>query len=104
MARQKSKEKKWEETRKNLKKALMERGITEQIFEDKIEEYMTFYDSLNCLNKLVKDIESHENINVKNYADVLREKRMVTAEMRNILNFLGLKPDIDGGGKEPEEL
>lgn len=104
MARQKSEEKKREETRKNLEKMVAGKSLQGQIFKDKIEEYLSFYDSLNCLNKVIKNEESGENINLKTYTDALREKRMVAAEMRNILSFLGLKPENDGGGGPPEKL
>lgn len=104
MARGKSEETKRKNTRKNLENMLIDRKLTGQIYLDRIDEYMTLYDSLICLNKVVKQGESVENMNLKAYTDALREKRMVAAEMRNLLNFLGLKPEPDTGGGEPEEL
>lgn len=104
MARGKSEETKRKNTRKNLENMLIDRKVTGQIFFGSIDEYMNLYDSLICLNKIVKNRESTENMNLKAYTDALREKRMVAAEMRSILNFLGLKPEPDTGGGEPEEL
>ena len=46
---------------------LVDKNLKGQIFEDKIEEYMSFYDSLNYLNKLLKDAEFGENTNLKNF-------------------------------------
>lgn len=104
MARQKSEKVKREETEKSLKKSLEVRGLKDQIYLDKIEEYMSFYDNFKKLNEYLKTAEPGNNLTLKNYNDAVGEKRRIAAEMRNILSFLGLKPEIDSGGGSPEEL
>lgn len=103
MAREKSDEKKRLETLKNLKKIVAGNGLNEQIYLDKIDEYMSFYDDLKRLNDYIKTMDNAENLVIKNYTDAVGEKRRVTSEMRNILTFLGLKPD-EKGGPVPEKL
>lgn len=104
MARQKSEKAKREETEKNLKKSIEAKGLKGQIYLDKVEEYMSFYDNFKKLNDYLIALESGQNLVIKNYTDAVGEKRRVATEMRNILSFLGLKPDIDSGGGPPEEL
>lgn len=72
-----------------LYQALELSNIDEKYFRDQVEEYMKFFDNLAQLNGL---LDSGPDI------EVLREKRQVTKEMRNILVFLGLKPVESGGG------
>lgn len=104
MARQKSEKAKREETEKELKKSIEAKGLKGQIYLDKIEEYMSFYDNLKKLNDYLITLESGQNLMLKNYTDAVGEKRRVATEMRNILSFLGLKPDKNSGGGPPGEL
>lgn len=104
MARQKSDKKKREETRKNLEKMLIDRKLTEQIYQDKIDEYMSFYDNLKMLNEYLNLYVSADNLILKDYKEAVGEARRISSEMRNILTFLGLKPEIESGGGEIEEL
>lgn len=102
MAREKSPEKKREETLKNLKKVVAQNGLADQIYLDKIEEYMSFYDDLKRLDDYLKS-QNNDSLIIKNYTDATGEKRRISSEMRNILMFLGLKPG-NKGGPAPEKL
>ena len=50
--------------------------------------------------------KSSGNCSLKVYTDATAEKRRISSEMRNILRFLGLKPqDVNlTGGEDDEEL
>ena len=89
MARQKSEAKQRKDTENALKQALELNNATDKFLLDQVSEYMCYYDNLKVLNDKLK-----ERFDV----DILREKRQVTKEMRNILSFLGLKPIAEGGG------
>lgn len=104
MARPISEEKKRENTRKNLELRLKTNGKIAPIFADKIDEYMSFYDNLKTINEYLKKLETDVNLNIKAYKETVSEKRRVTSEMRNILTYLGIKPDAGEGGTAPEEL
>jgi len=105
MARQKSEEKKREDTKKNLEKLTKGKGLSGQVYLDKIDEYMSFYDNLKTLESRIISMESDENSSLKNLTDAISEKRRVSAEMRGILAFLGLKPESgDLGGSCPGRL
>lgn len=104
MARSKSEKTKREETEKSLKKSLEVKGLVTQVYLDKVEEYMSFYDNYKKLNEYINAQEIAQNINLKSYTDAIGEKRRVAAEMRHILSFLGMKPDVESGGGPPEEL
>ena len=68
---------------------------------------MSFYDDLTHINKALKELKRAENGTLKNYTDATAEKRRISAEMRNILRFLGLKPadtNLAPGGDADEEL
>ena len=56
---------------------------------------MEYYDNLKEINARLKQGFK---------ADLVKEKRLLTKEMRSILTFLKLKPGIDAGGDEPEAL
>lgn len=104
MAREKSEKKKREETEKSLKKSLEARGLSSQVYLDKVEEYMSFYDDYKSLNKYVNSMSMGAEIGFKNYTDAIGEKRRITNEMRRILLFLGMKPEPESGGGPPEKL
>ena len=107
MARPMSKEKKREKTLESLKKALVSNKLSEKFIEDKVEEYMSFYDDLLFINETLNKLKKEENCSLKTYTDTTAEKRRISAEMRSILNFLGLKPtdvSLASGGDRDEEL
>ncbi len=89
MARPTKKEKEKKDTEVALLQSLTENGLKEKYYKDQVTEYMKYYDNLAELNDKLRgglDIE------------ILKEKRQVTKEMRNILSYLGLKPATEGGG------
>lgn len=104
MARKKSDEKKREDTRKNLERLTKEKGLSGQVYIDKIDEYMSFYDNLKMLELRIMDMESDEKSNIKDLTGAISEKRRVSAEMRGILAFLGLKPEQEGTSACPGRL
>lgn len=104
MARKKSDEKKREETRKNLEKMIKEKGLYGQVYLDKIDEYMSFYDNIKMLESRIITMESNENSKLKDLTDAISEKRRVSSEMRGILAFLDLKPEQSAGGGCPGPL
>lgn len=93
MARPFSEKRKRENTKDSLKNALLANGLSETFIMDKVEEYMSFYDDLCVLNRILTALKSSEDVNLKKYMDATAEKRRVSSEMRNILKFLGLKPE-----------
>ncbi|MCM1194131.1 MAG: hypothetical protein NC389_17125 [Acetatifactor muris] len=103
MARKPSDENMRKNTEKTLKRMLANRNLTSQIYLDKIDEYMSFYDNLNQLNQFLKSWESVPGF-IKKYTDAVSEKRRVSSEMRSILSFLGLKPGENSVYDEPEKL
>ena len=77
---------------------LKKSGYDQQYYIDHVDEYMMYYDSLQKLNeKLLGTPE------IRLYNEILKEKRQVTKEMRNILSFLKLNPTDEGGGSNGEE-
>lgn len=87
-------------TENSLLLALKNSGYEEKFFYDQINEYMLYYDSLFLLNEKLL-----QNKGTSSYFDILKEKRLLTKEMRNILSFLKLEPTEVGGigGNSKEE-
>lgn len=106
MARKPSEASKRKKTIESLENALISNKMTEKFLEDKIEEYMSFYDDLSYINKTLTKLKSTGNCTLKTYTDATAEKRRISSEMRGILRFLGLKPsDVSlAGGEADEEL
>lgn len=94
-------------TVESLKNALVSNKMSEKFLEDKVEEYMSFYDDLNYINETLIKLKQSGNCTLKVYTDTTAEKRRISAEMRSILRFLGLKPNeayLPSGGGAGEEL
>ena len=83
------------ETKEAILSALEQNGNTEKYLLDQVDQYMEYYDNLKEINARLKQGFK---------ADLVKEKRLLTKEMRSILTFLKLKPGIDAGGDEPEAL
>lgn len=79
------------QTYEQLKEQLLSSGYDKQFYIDQIDEYMIYYDNLSKLNQ---ELMKHD-IDIKIFNEVLKEKRQVTKEMRNILTFLKLRPSAD---------
>ena len=83
------------QTKATIIKALEEKGNCEKYLLDQVDEYMQFYENLQTINdKLSKSFN----------AELVKEKRLIAKEMRNILTFLGLKPVTGNGDGSFEEL
>ncbi len=106
MARKLSAEKQRQRTEESLKNALFSNKMSEKFLEDKVDEYMSFYDDLSYINSQIIKGKKDENLPLKSYMDAVSEKRRISSEMRSILNFLGLKPTdvVASGGDADEEL
>ena len=91
-----AKERKMRNATKNaLLQEIEKKELKQQFYIDQVDLYMQFYDHLLQINKqIVSDFD----------ADLVKEKRLVSKEMRSILSFLNLKPDIVGGDIFDEEL
>ena len=83
------------ETKEAILSALEKNGTTEKHLLDQVDQYMEYYDNLETIN---------DRLQQKFSADLVKEKRLLTKEMRNILTFLKLKPSAYDGGDEPEAL
>nr|DAY92780.1 MAG TPA: hypothetical protein [Caudoviricetes sp.] len=95
MGRPSKKEQLKKQTETAILKALDKKQTNEKYLVDQVDEYMKYFDNLDRIN-----VELSRGLDI----DLLKEKRQVTKEMRNILSFLGLKPS-DLNGMEPfEEL
>ena len=106
MARKPSAAKLRQRTEESLRNALFLNKMSEKFLEDKVDEYMSFYDDLSYINSQIIEQKKNENLSLKSYMDAVAEKRRISSEMRSILNFLGLKPTdvIVSGGDADEEL
>lgn len=107
MARPMGDEKKRAKTVESLENALKNNKLSEKFLQDKVDEYMSFYDDLKYINDRLITLKSDENSSLKSYTEAVSEKRRISNEMRNILTFLGLKPtdvSLMSGGELDEEL
>ena len=106
MARKKSEAAQRRKTLESLKNALVSNKLSEKFLQDKVDEYMSFYDDLSWINETLIALKSSGNCSLKVYTDATAEKRRISSEMRNILRFLGFKPqDVNlTGGEDDEEL
>ncbi len=106
MARKPSAAKLRQRTEESLKNALFLNKMSEKFLEDKVDEYMSFYDDLSYINTQIIEQKKNKNLSLKSYMDAVAEKRRISSEMRSILNFLGLKPTdvVVSGGDADEEL
>lgn len=108
MARKPSAAKLRRRTEESLINALFLNKMSEKFLEDKVDEYMSFYDDLSYINSQIIEQKKNGNLSLKSYMDAVAEKRRISSEMRSILNFLGLKPtDVVvsvSGGDADEEL
>lgn len=96
-------QRKRKQTYEQLKGQLLLMGCDQQFYLDQVEEYMIYYDNLQTLNtKLLID-----GLDTKSFNEILKEKRQVTKEMRNILAFLKLRPtsgdETPSGGSDEDE-
>ena len=73
MARPVSEETERKKTEESLKNALKQNGLSEKFLEDKVREYMSFYDDLTHINKALKELKRAENGTLKNYTDATAE-------------------------------
>ncbi len=80
-------------TEEGLILQLKQAGYDQQFLMDHVDEYMVYYDNLGTLNERLLDT----SLDNKTFNEILKEKRQVTKEMRNILAFLKLQPIGEGG-------
>lgn len=100
-----------QQNRKNTKDALMEalekNKTTAQFYMDLVEEYMDFYDNLTIINNELKQ-NKDKIIDADKYTKLIKEKRLITKEMRGILAFLKIIPNAvnnkDDDSDEDEKL
>ena len=89
-------------TYEQLKGQLLLLGCDQQFYMDQVDEYMIYYDNLQTLNEKLLDT----SWDTKTFNEILKEKRQVTKEMRNILAFLKLRPssdDVPSSGSDDDE-
>lgn len=94
-------QRKRKQTYEQLKGQLILLGCDQQFYIDQIDEYMIYYDNLQTLNEKLLDT----TLETKEFNEILKEKRQVTKEMRNILAFLKLRPsgeDITPTGSDTD--
>ena len=107
MARKPAQSTKRKNTLESLENALKSNKLSETFLQDKVEEYMSFYDDLTYINETLIKLKSTGNCTLKTYTETTAEKRRISSEMRNILRFLGLKPtdvNLSSDGEKDEEL
>ena len=96
--------KKRKKTYEGLKCQLLLMGYDQQFYLDQVDEYMIYYDNLQTLNEKLLE----KTWDTKSFNEILKEKRQVTKEMRNILAFLKLRPSGEetpsSGSDEDETL
>ena len=92
-------------TYEELKAQLILMGCEQQFYMDHVDEYMNYYDHLQVLNVGLMS----NKLDPKSFNEILKEKRQVTKEMRNILAFLKLRPSSEeppssGGSSDEDEM
>lgn len=94
--------KKRNETYNQLMQQLLMAGYDRQFYIDQLDEYMFFYDNLQTLNEKL----SLKDLDTRSFNEILKEKRQVTKEMRNILMFFNLQPSggLIGLGDDEDEV
>lgn len=100
-------ERKRAKTAESLENALRNNRLSEDFLQDKVNEYMSFYDDLKYINDRLIALKSDKKSSLKSYTEAVSEKRRVSGEMRSILAFLGLKPTdvrLASDGEPDEEL
>lgn len=104
MARPNKEEQLKKTTKEALMLALNKSGNNAQYYIDQVEEYMRFYDNLITINKELSKYKD-SIVDCDEYTKLLKEKRLVAKEMRNILTFLNITPDgINYESDDDEEL
>lgn len=91
------------QTYEQLKSQLVSAGYGQQFYLDHIDEYMIYYDNLSLLNQRLLD----NTLDYKSFNEILKEKRQVTKEMRNILSFLKLQPvgdELAPNGSDEDDM
>lgn len=71
-------------TKNSIEKNLTEESLDKQFIKDQISEYMHYYDIMRKINF---QLAAKQEID-KEYMDLLKEKRQISKELRNILNYL----------------
>lgn len=92
-------------TLESLENALKKNNLTEEFINDKVDEYMFFYDRLCYVNQRLMAMEKLETCSLKEYMEATREARQISTRMCAILTFLGLKPidvSLTQGGEDEE--
>lgn len=71
-------------TRNSIESNLTEESLSKQFIKDQISEYMNYYDIMKKINF---QLAAKQEID-KDYMDLVKEKRQISKELRNILDFL----------------
>ena len=82
----------------SLRKALADRKIKRDFFEEKISRYMELYDAHQFIQSKLQRIISGEVSFSKShraFIDLSAEQRRINSQMMDILKFLGIKPPED---------
>lgn len=104
MARPMTEETLRKKTMQSLENSLNDKGLIEKFYQDKVDEYMSFYDDLALLNQALMKEKADNTLTVNKLTVITAEKRRLSSEMRNILGFLGLKPPDENKGGVGYEL
>ena len=73
MARKKSEAAQRRKTLESLKNALVSNKLSEKFLQDKVDEYMSFYDDLSWINETLIALKSSGNCSLKVYTDATAE-------------------------------
>lgn len=105
MARPSKEETLKKETKEALLLALEKKGTTAQYYKDQVEEYMRFYDNLVTINSELNTYKERIT-DTDDYTKLLKEKRLISKEMRGILKFLNITPEdgVYDDSDDDEEL
>ena len=79
-----------------LNKSLQDSGLESRYYIDQVEVYMNYWDTLEDIQECIKKGVFDPNLS--------KEMRLITKEMRSILEFLGLKPEKQGASGKYAEL
>lgn len=71
-------------TKKSIEGNIRKVELSKQFIKDYINEYMIYHDIMIRINHQLANISKMDNL----YMELLKEKRQISKEMRNILDFL----------------
>lgn len=84
-------------TRSSIEKNIPPDLLSKQFVKDLINEYMIYYDIMIKINHQLASLDKMDS----DYMDLVKEKRQISKEMRNALDYLS---NLQNNKSSPKEL